>query len=124
MSKLEKCNVLDILDSQGKSIIYPTIISDNFDLLKYLIKNNIEYNHQHTFVDCINPKTSKKLPKYGSSFSCKTLGLYKSIIWFARSSKNVNPEATDKFNLFKTSDVIDGRLNEFDKRIIHKILYS
>jgi len=32
------------------------------EIEKYLIKNNIEYNHQHTFVDCINPKTSKKLP--------------------------------------------------------------
>lgn len=29
---------------------------------KYLIKNNIEYITQQTFVDCINPKTSKKLP--------------------------------------------------------------
>jgi hypothetical protein len=32
------------------------------EIEKYLIKNNIEYINQHTFFDCINPKTNKKLP--------------------------------------------------------------
>lgn len=32
------------------------------EIEKYLIKNNIEYTTQYTFIDCINPKTSKKLP--------------------------------------------------------------
>ncbi len=41
---------------------YCIISKGEDEIEKYLIKNNIEYKGQYTFVDCINPKTSKKLP--------------------------------------------------------------
>lgn len=41
---------------------YCNISKGEDEIEKYLIKNNIEYINQHVFVDCINPKTSKKLP--------------------------------------------------------------
>jgi hypothetical protein len=41
---------------------YCNVSKGEDEIEKYLIKNNIEYKNQYTFVDCINPKTSKKLP--------------------------------------------------------------
>lgn len=41
---------------------YCNISKGEDEVEKYLIKNKIEYNTQYTFIDCINPKTSKKLP--------------------------------------------------------------
>jgi hypothetical protein len=41
---------------------YCNISKGEDEIEKYLIKNNIEYISQYTFIDCINPKTSKKLP--------------------------------------------------------------
>jgi hypothetical protein len=41
---------------------YCNVSKGEDEIEKYLIKNNIEYESQHTFIDCINPETSKKLP--------------------------------------------------------------
>jgi hypothetical protein len=41
---------------------YCNISKGEDEIEKYFIKNNIEYKRQHTFIDCINLKTSKKLP--------------------------------------------------------------
>ena len=41
---------------------YCNISKGEDEIEKYLIKNNIDYINQFTFNDCINPKTSRKLP--------------------------------------------------------------
>jgi hypothetical protein len=47
---------------QGQGCPHCNISKGEDEIEKYLIKNNIKYTSQYTFVDCINPKTSKKLP--------------------------------------------------------------
>jgi hypothetical protein len=41
---------------------YCNVSKGEDEVEKYLIKNSIEYKCQYSFLDCINPKTSKKLP--------------------------------------------------------------
>jgi|UniRef100_A0A6C0IVC6 hypothetical protein len=70
LSKLEKCNVLEVLDSQGKSIIYPTILSQKIDLLEYIIKNNIDtdkYTSIYTLHPFINSYIYETLNKSGKN---------------------------------------------------------
>jgi len=50
------------LHAKGVNCPYCNISKGEDEIEKYLIENNIEYFSQYTFTDCINPKTSKKLP--------------------------------------------------------------
>lgn len=40
--KLDKTNILEILDDHGRSIVYPIILSGNYDLLEFIIKKNVD----------------------------------------------------------------------------------
>lgn len=48
--------------SKGVNCPYCNISKGEDEIEKYLIKNNIEYIREKTFINCINPKTNKKLP--------------------------------------------------------------
>jgi hypothetical protein len=48
--------------SKGVNCPHCNISKGEDEIEKYLIKNKIKYTTQYTFIDCINPKTSKKLP--------------------------------------------------------------
>lgn len=48
--------------SIGQNCPHCNISKGEDEIEKYLIRNNIKYINQYTFIDCINPKTFKKLP--------------------------------------------------------------
>jgi hypothetical protein len=50
------------LHARGVNCPQCNISKGEDEIEKYLIKNNIKYINQYTFINCINPKTSKKLP--------------------------------------------------------------
>jgi len=48
--------------SKGVNCPYCNISKGEDEIEKYFIENEIEYFSQYVFTDCINPKTTKKLP--------------------------------------------------------------
>jgi hypothetical protein len=123
LSKLEKCNVLDILDSQGKSIIYPTIISDNFDLLKYLIKNNIDTDKftslytLHPFINCYIYETINKSGKNKYKMSEFLWENIKDTHDFSSTNKYAENLA---FNIMRTRLITDNGNLELELDILKR----
>jgi hypothetical protein len=69
LEKLDKSRVIDILDTQGKTIVYAVIIANNYELLKYLIDKELDMDKYtsvytwHPFISCYNFETNNSSGK-------------------------------------------------------------